>query len=922
MSISYHNDKMSIMLAAVRLANEKRGFEMTHSPKHCEQMSPVHSVIRAGFVLAMVMVVACVIALARPSFALAETCGDFEVDGGTYGVDYTYESNVLSVKSSTSLTIAMRAGVSRTDNRIEVENESANITLNEVDIDVSSAGEAALRVSSGSLTLALTESNSLVSGTSHAGLELGSKCNLVLSAGINASLFAQGGSNGAGIGSGSAEECGSITINGGTVVAQGGASAAGIGGAYYGASCGLITINGGSVTATGGNGGGGAAGVGKDGGAAGIGSGARSTAQGVVISGGTVNATGGSTGVATTNAGGAGIGTGYDGVMGNDAITGGASILISGGNVTAQGGMSAAGIGSAAKSNAVYGSVSITGGTLDAHAGAGSSAQAGAAGIGCGYDKGSVSSGGSVVSSIVISGGIVKAVSTGDGRAIGEATSSKVGSVSISGGSITASTGAGGLGVLHKDTVITGGLFADTSVSAIADNVVYGVTAASGYAVRANADPVTSATYPIGVATVSDFIVTGGVYGTDYTYENNVLSIKSGTPLTIAMKEDVNITTVDHIAVAAGDFAAEITLSGVNIDASNRSAAAIDVPAGATLKLILAKGTDSQLKGAFDYAAISVPMGATLEVAGEGALKATGGTYAAGIGGNTGKGTGKDPLTDKGGITIAGGTVDSFGEFGAAGIGGGTGGIGANITVSGGTVRAKSNGEGAGIGGGNAASGRAITVSGGYISVEGAAGAEGFGSGKGGAARSLVSITGGLFAEAAAADGSIYGVMPASASSAMANLDGNTKNVYPTLVLPVAQIEDPIIQLNASTVYTGTAITPGDVIKSAAYGSIDAKNAVALEFVGGDVPVAVGEYKVSASLAAKQDGVLDAATAALTGTYYRAATIDQIFEITPRSSDPTVLASTGDNPTGPVALLGIVVCVAAVTILATRRRIR
>ena len=358
-------------------------------------------------------------------------------------------------------------------------------------------------------------------------------------------------------------------------------------------------------------------------------------------------------------------------------------------------------------------------------------------------------------------------------------------------------------------------------------------------------------------------------------------AVPDSAPVITGTSKENNVTIN-----AERDQTANVTLSGVNIDVRDKGKAAVSTTGEGNVSIEL--NGESTLRSGYEHAGLEKNNGGSLTIADEdknGKLTAWGGQQGAGIGGGSGK--------DGSNIFITGGGVNAIGGLAAAGIGGG-----------------------------NAASGRAITVSGGYISVEGAAGAEGFGSGKGGAARSLVSITGGLLAEAAAADGSIYGVIPASASSAMANLDGNTKNVYPTLVLPVAQIEDPIIQLNASTVYTGTAITPGDVIKSAAYGSIDAKNAVALEFVGGDVPVAVGEYKVSASLAAKQDGVLDAATAALTGTYYRAATIDQIFEITPRSSDPTVLASTGDNPTGPVALLGIVVCVAAVTILATRRRIR
>ena len=78
------------------------------------------------------------------------------------------------------------------------------------------------------------------------------------------SLFAKGGSEGAGIGTrsgyNSTATCGDITITGGTVIATGGYYSAGIGTGYAGSSyadayqtCGNILISGGTVTANGGN---------------------------------------------------------------------------------------------------------------------------------------------------------------------------------------------------------------------------------------------------------------------------------------------------------------------------------------------------------------------------------------------------------------------------------------------------------------------------------------------------------------------------------------------------------------------------------------------------------------------------------------------------------------------------------------------
>ena len=66
------------------------------------------------------------------------------------------------------------------------------------------------------------------------------------------SLTATGGSDAAGIGSGSDGTCGNITISGGVVTANGGSNGAGIGSGSFANSCGNITISGGTVTATGG----------------------------------------------------------------------------------------------------------------------------------------------------------------------------------------------------------------------------------------------------------------------------------------------------------------------------------------------------------------------------------------------------------------------------------------------------------------------------------------------------------------------------------------------------------------------------------------------------------------------------------------------------------------------------------------------
>ena len=79
----------------------------------------------------------------------------------------------------------------------------------------------------------------------------------------------------------------------------------------------------------------------------------------------------------------------------------------------------------------------------------------------------------------------------------------------------------------------------------------------------------TYTTTPITIGT--DFLITSTnsdytlVYGTDYTYADNVLTIKSSAAMTIS-----GTTTTDRIEGADG-VSANITLAGVNIDVSSQN---------------------------------------------------------------------------------------------------------------------------------------------------------------------------------------------------------------------------------------------------------------------------------------------------------------------------------------------------------------
>ena len=226
------------------------------------------------------------------------------------------------------------------------------------------------------------------------------------------------GENGAGIGGGSWENAGTITINGGSVTATGGYNQAGIGGGDQG-SGGTVTISGGNVTATGGQE------------AAGIGSGFEGSGGNITIHGGSITATGGGPA--------AGIGSGSSGSYDN--------ITINGGNVTATGGQEAAGIGSVA--NGSYGNITINGGTVKATGGDYAAGIGGVAGVSYG--------------NITINGGNVTTTGGDYGAGIGGGQDSSGGNITINGGNVTAIGGdlAAGIGGGFKssggDITINGG---------------------------------------------------------------------------------------------------------------------------------------------------------------------------------------------------------------------------------------------------------------------------------------------------------------------------------------------------------------------------------------------------------------------------------------------------------------------------------
>ena len=203
------------------------------------------------------------------------------------------------------------------------KDQTANVTLSGVNIDVRDKGKAAVSTAGeGNVSIELNGGSTLRSGYEHAGLEKNNGGSLTIAdEDKNGKLTAWGGQQGAGIGGGSGKDGSNIFITGGGVNAIGGLAAAGIGGGLGGNGS-NITISGGKVGATNGLNG------------AGIGGGQHGSGSNITISGGEVNAIGGKNG--------AGIGGGHTGD--------GSDITISGGEVNASGGVNGAGIGGGLRS--------------------------------------------------------------------------------------------------------------------------------------------------------------------------------------------------------------------------------------------------------------------------------------------------------------------------------------------------------------------------------------------------------------------------------------------------------------------------------------------------------------------------------------------------------------------------------------------
>ncbi len=230
------------------------------------------------------------------------TTGSITVTVDDNGKQWVSQVNGVTNEEQTGKTVIKQLSTTATTNTITIkaaENQTAEVTLSGVNIDVSGDNsDAAVSTSgNGNVVIELDGENTVKSGMMRAGLEKDNTGTLTISdEDNNGSLDATGGNSGAGIGSGrDGRNASNIVITGGRITARGGYGGAGIGRGYaeFYLHTMNITITGGTVKAIGGNLG------------AGIGGGHLGSGSYITISGGVVVAKGGLSA--------AGIGGGYKG---------------------------------------------------------------------------------------------------------------------------------------------------------------------------------------------------------------------------------------------------------------------------------------------------------------------------------------------------------------------------------------------------------------------------------------------------------------------------------------------------------------------------------------------------------------------------------------------------------------------------------
>ena len=211
---------------------------------------------------ALALTAALVVGMTLPAFAQDWyiDAGDISISAGENGNNVT--QNGTTTTDPTDTVIKSNGSSSNTVTIHADEGKTVNVTLENVNIDTSETGKAAVSVTgSGNTNIELNGNNTLTSGGWHAGLEHNKKDSngketsgtlTITDTDKNGSLTANGSSGGAGIGGATFKDAGKLEITGGTINATGSNGGAGIGGGDQGGDADIV-ISGGTITAAGGS---------------------------------------------------------------------------------------------------------------------------------------------------------------------------------------------------------------------------------------------------------------------------------------------------------------------------------------------------------------------------------------------------------------------------------------------------------------------------------------------------------------------------------------------------------------------------------------------------------------------------------------------------------------------------------------------
>ena len=176
------------------------------------------------------------LAVSMPLSALAETYdlaqGSITVEAKADGNQYVSQAGGVQQQQQTTETVIHQTGsdTASTNNTITIQaekNQTAQVTISDVNINVSGTGNQANGVSGdaaisaegdGNVTIELDGDNTAKSGVYRAGVEKNNGGNLTITDDDgDGTLEAAGGKDGAGIGGGDEQSVSDITINGGDI---------------------------------------------------------------------------------------------------------------------------------------------------------------------------------------------------------------------------------------------------------------------------------------------------------------------------------------------------------------------------------------------------------------------------------------------------------------------------------------------------------------------------------------------------------------------------------------------------------------------------------------------------------------------------------------------------------------------------------